>query len=159
HLNATQSALLRRGRSEYEQSIANLFAEAVSDGAFTPLDSSLATRAILGAVGEFYRWLMPEGRLGVQQITGYVRDPNLNGAATKHWVPTPRTLENPALTSDDRPIDKLVTAAARLFRARGYQNASTREIAEISGVTKGALFYHAGTKEELLVKIHDNILA
>ncbi|MGH8250039.1 MAG: TetR/AcrR family transcriptional regulator [Steroidobacteraceae bacterium] len=47
----------------------------------------------------------------------------------------------------------LVTAAAKLFRRRGYERTTTREIARALRVQSGSIFYHFRSKEELLVAV------
>jgi AcrR family transcriptional regulator len=46
---------------------------------------------------------------------------------------------------------RLIRAARELFTARGFEATTTSEIAERADVGKGTLFFHAGSKEELLV--------
>ena len=46
----------------------------------------------------------------------------------------------------------VLTAARELFDRRGYEDVSTREIAERAGVTQAAVFRHFGTKDELFVE-------
>lgn len=50
-------------------------------------------------------------------------------------------------------LERLLDAAARLFAAKGYGATSTREIAEVLGIQKASLYYHIGSKEELLYAI------
>lgn len=45
--------------------------------------------------------------------------------------------------------DSVLRGAAAVFMRRGYANASLNEIIDESGVTKGALYFHFGSKEEL----------
>ncbi|MCK7532800.1 MAG: TetR/AcrR family transcriptional regulator [Marinilabiliales bacterium] len=48
---------------------------------------------------------------------------------------------------------RLLNAAVRVFDRKGYAAASVREVAEMAGVTKPAVYYHFGSKEGLLVAI------
>ncbi|MFJ9033130.1 TetR family transcriptional regulator, partial [Streptomyces sp. NPDC102274] len=43
----------------------------------------------------------------------------------------------------------VLTAAAKIFEARGYQAATISEILTEAGVTKGALYFHFPSKEHL----------
>ena len=43
--------------------------------------------------------------------------------------------------------EKLHSAAARVFARKGYATATVREIVEMAGVTKPALYYYFGSKE------------
>jgi TetR/AcrR family transcriptional regulator len=54
---------------------------------------------------------------------------------------------------DEHVRTRLLNAAVRVFDRKGYAGASVREIAEMAGVTKPALYYHFGSKEGLLVAI------
>lgn len=45
---------------------------------------------------------------------------------------------------------RLLNAAVRVFDRKGYAGASVREVAELAGVTKPALYYHFGSKEGVL---------
>lgn len=51
--------------------------------------------------------------------------------------------------------EKILEAAEKLFAEVGYDAATTREIAEMSGVTKALIHYHFKSKEELLASILD----
>jgi AcrR family transcriptional regulator len=49
--------------------------------------------------------------------------------------------------------DRILAVALHLFAERGYPNTSLREIAEHLGVTKGALYFHFKTKEDIVTGI------
>lgn len=48
--------------------------------------------------------------------------------------------------------------SAQLIARRGYHATSTTELCEANGVGKGALYYYIGSKEQLLVAIHDRVM-
>ena len=50
----------------------------------------------------------------------------------------------------DQTRDRIVAAAARLFYNEGIRAASVDAIAEKAGVTKKTLYYHFGSKDELI---------
>jgi AcrR family transcriptional regulator len=54
---------------------------------------------------------------------------------------------------DERTRSRLIRAAVQVFDRKGYDAASVREIVELAGVTKPALYYHFGSKEGLLATI------
>ena len=51
---------------------------------------------------------------------------------------------------DEQTRARLLRAAVCVFDRKGYAAASVREIVEIAGVTKPALYYHFGSKEGVL---------
>jgi AcrR family transcriptional regulator len=56
------------------------------------------------------------------------------------------------VATQDRAIrtrHNILTAAAKVFEERGYQAATISEILATAGVTKGALYFHFQSKEEL----------
>ena len=52
----------------------------------------------------------------------------------------------------------IVAAAAELFARNGFGATSLDDIAEVLGVTKGALYYHVKNKEEILRLIYLSVL-
>jgi TetR/AcrR family transcriptional regulator, cholesterol catabolism regulator len=46
---------------------------------------------------------------------------------------------------------RIIAAARELFRTKGFDQTTTSEIAELADVGKGTLFFHARSKDELLV--------
>lgn len=59
-----------------------------------------------------------------------------------------RRAEAPAI-----PRDRILHAAARLFRERGYKGTTVRDIAEAVGILSGSLFHHFRSKDEILLDI------
>lgn len=55
--------------------------------------------------------------------------------------------------ASDIPRERILHAAARLFRERGYKSTTVRDIAEEVGILSGSLFHHFQTKEEMLLEI------
>jgi AcrR family transcriptional regulator len=53
----------------------------------------------------------------------------------------------------------LLEAAARVYARRGFDGATIDEVAEEAGFTKGAVYSHFGSKENLLVALLDEHLA
>ncbi len=58
-----------------------------------------------------------------------------------------------ASEQDARTRSRIIRAGVKVFDQKGYDAASVREIVEIAGVTKPALYYHFGSKEGLLKAI------
>lgn len=65
------------------------------------------------------------------------------------------------MTSDKQPAEKgnrpgrqaLVEAAAQLFREKGYERTTVRDLASAVGMQSGSLFYHFKTKGEILAEV------
>ena len=49
--------------------------------------------------------------------------------------------------------ERMLAAAARLFRTKGYEGTNTRELAALLGIQKASLYYHIGKKEDLLYQL------
>jgi len=63
------------------------------------------------------------------------------------------TIEVAPAEQDERTRGRLLRAAVGVFDRKGYAAASVREIVEMAGVTKPALYYHFGSKERLLTAV------
>lgn len=59
--------------------------------------------------------------------------------------------------------EDILKAASKLFAIKGYKEASMAELAKITGVAQGTIFYHYSNKEELFLSIledfKENILS
>jgi TetR/AcrR family transcriptional regulator, cholesterol catabolism regulator len=53
---------------------------------------------------------------------------------------------------------EIIDEAARLFSEKGYANTGVAELCDTVGLGKGALYYYIGSKEQLLVWIHDRVM-
>jgi AcrR family transcriptional regulator len=51
--------------------------------------------------------------------------------------------------------DALLDAAARLFASRGYRETTMRDIAAVTGMLPGSIYYHYGSKAELLLAVYE----
>ncbi len=55
-------------------------------------------------------------------------------------------------------VDKIFKAAAHLFAQKGYNGVSMREISQLTGVTKPAIYYYFRSKEEIYKKLLESAL-
>ena len=53
--------------------------------------------------------------------------------------------------------EKLVSAARRMFEARGYSEVAIDDIARAAGVTRGAIYHHFGGKQQLFKAVIEDI--
>lgn len=58
----------------------------------------------------------------------------------------------------DRRQAEVVTAAARVFAERGYDQTSVQELSEGIGLAAGGLYHYFGGKEQLLIRICDQLM-
>src|SRR5712691_3389600 len=77
-----------------------------------------------------------------------------HAAATTAVAPASRTVVADIGRAARSKLDKyerIKRAARELFRRKGFHETTTSEIATLADVAKGTVFFHAGTKESLLV--------
>lgn len=58
----------------------------------------------------------------------------------------PSQISQPA----DSTRDRILQAASSIFAEKGYHGAGVSELGEAAGIQRGALYYHIGSKEDLL---------
>ena len=68
-------------------------------------------------------------------------------------MPAPRQRSNPRNGATENRRDDLVRAAAQLFRAKGFEGTTIRDIASAVGMRSGSPFYHFANKHELLMAV------
>jgi AcrR family transcriptional regulator len=59
-------------------------------------------------------------------------------------------IEEGQVTDPASPRGKLLDCAARLFRQKGYERTTVRDIASAVGIQSGSIFHHFPTKEDIL---------
>jgi AcrR family transcriptional regulator len=59
---------------------------------------------------------------------------------------------------EDSPRGKLLSAAARLFREKGFDRTTVRDIAREVGIQSGSIFHHFATKEEILFAVMEEVI-
>lgn len=84
--------------------------------------------------------------LSVQRLTARLGDPALKRARGR-----PRKTEDER--DDGNRRHQLLTAAARLFREKGFDATSTRDIAAAVGMHSGSPFYHFKSKDAMLLAV------
>lgn len=55
--------------------------------------------------------------------------------------------------------EKILASATKLFEEKGYHSTSIKEICEKANISRGGLFYHFNSKEDILVLIHDKFIS
>jgi AcrR family transcriptional regulator len=58
-----------------------------------------------------------------------------------------------ATSGRGKTANRILVDAAVLFRARGYEKTTTREISDALGIRKASLYHHVSSKEDLLYDI------
>ena len=58
----------------------------------------------------------------------------------------------------DRRQQRVVVAAARVFAERGYDQTSVQELTEAMGLASGGLYHYFASKEQLLIRICDQLM-
>jgi AcrR family transcriptional regulator len=83
-----------------------------------------------------------------------VHTPATNAKASRQGIPA-RTRKQVQSTKpeDDGPRNELIAKSARLFRERGYEKTTVRDIAAAVGMQAGSWFYHFKSKQEILVAV------
>lgn len=64
----------------------------------------------------------------------------------------------PATWMDDSPRGRLLAAAAHLFRTKGFERTTVRDLAQAVGIQSGSIFHHFKTKEEILRCVMEEVI-
>jgi AcrR family transcriptional regulator len=59
---------------------------------------------------------------------------------------------------DDSPRGRVLRAAAHLFRSKGYERTTVRDLAAVVGIQSGSLFHHFKTKEDILLAVMEEAI-
>lgn len=158
---AKQSVVARR--DGFETRLRELLAAGRDSGEFdSGVDVDVTSAGIFGALASTYQWYTAAGSLPAAKLTDMLAGLVMTGLRAT-GPGTPRAVRFDPLGVDldgaapgTRTPQKALDAAVELFARKGYAETSTKEIADLAGMTKSALFYHIGSKEDLLYAIqHD----
>ena len=59
---------------------------------------------------------------------------------------------------DDTPRGRLLAAAAHLFRSKGFERTTVRDLAQVVGIQSGSIFHHFKSKEEILRCVMEEVI-
>ncbi len=59
---------------------------------------------------------------------------------------------------DDTPRGRLLAAAAHLFRTKGFERTTVRDLAQVVGIQSGSIFHHFKSKEEILRCVMEEVI-
>ncbi|HSY14868.1 MAG TPA: TetR family transcriptional regulator [Jatrophihabitantaceae bacterium] len=163
-----------RRRDEFEAYVRRMIQKGVDSGRFDVADVAVAGSAVLGALNGIRRWddetiAALKGKLP-EWVAAVLLEGLLRTASPKRQRVSPSELELPepfanspsSSSRDDWAVNEVLaevtTQAARLFHRVGYPRLSTTEIADAAGISKPALYYYIGRKEELLYRVMRGVL-
>ncbi|PWT98848.1 MAG: hypothetical protein C5B51_28445 [Terriglobia bacterium] len=119
--------------------------------------------ALLNILNWAVLWFRGNQALNADQLADLSAMIYLEGAAlpvvrSRIQLPDLETLPKKGARKNSRgsrqtTSERLLNAAAALFATHGYAATSTRQIAALLGIRKASLYYHIGSKEELLYAI------
>lgn len=67
--------------------------------------------------------------------------------------------DNPSIHGiDNSPRGRLLSAAAQLFRTKGFDRTTVRDIAAAVGIQSGSIFHHFKTKEDILFAVMEEVI-
>ena len=153
-------------RRKYADLVRSVLEEAQAAGKIrTDIPSRYLYLALLNILNWAVIWYRREQALTADQLADVFWPIYLHGALAgparvalelpnlDHHRRRPAKSARPSKAARKLTSEKLLAAAASLFAARGYGATSTREIAAALGIQKASLYYHIGSKEELLYGI------
>lgn len=124
---------------------------------------ALMRRFVLGALNWTVEWFDPS-RASLSELTARITELVLDGISSDEWreapvdapFPRPRSCpETEALSKVGRTREAILRSAARLLRDRGYTAATLRAIAVAADLKAGSIYYHFGSKTEILDEVLD----
>lgn len=167
------ASLHDRHREQIESEYVRLFRRlrdylrsAREDGSLRPVETTSATRAILGAMDWLFYWLHQIDRAEVEGTARMAWQILLRGlyAGADTYVPQPLT----STTDPSKPArgfdreeqhrqkqEAFYKTGTWFFNKAGFNGASLDDIAEHLNVSKGAFYYHIRNKEDLLYACYE----
>jgi TetR/AcrR family transcriptional regulator, cholesterol catabolism regulator len=122
---------------------------------------TLVSQFILGAMNWTAEWYDSE-RYPVSLLSERLSKLLLDGMCTKRGGTVRKSVESLDLTDGLEPAGKaertrhqILRTAARILRESGYKAATIRRVASEAGLEAGSVYYHFGSKEEILDEVLD----
>jgi AcrR family transcriptional regulator len=100
----------------------------------------------------------PPAKRPAPATNGSAPRPGAEPAATRKPAQKARAGRRPASAPGpphEATRDQILTHAARLFRHHGYAATTLRQIADAAGIKAGSIYYHFGSKDEILGVVLD----
>lgn len=153
-------------RDAFEERVREIIRAGKASGTFRECDVEVVSAGMLGALANIYRWYSPAGKLGIRDLSSLMSRLLLTGL-TEAERQAARDADDgrrragrvePDVPPPTTAPETVLTAAVKLFATQGYLETNTREIADAAGVTQSGLFYHIGSKEELLYAIQHRFI-
>ncbi|MEQ8731906.1 TetR family transcriptional regulator [Roseitalea porphyridii] len=120
---------------------------------------TLVSQFILGAMNWTAEWYDSE-RYPVSLLSERLSKLLLDGMCTKRGGTVRKSVEPFDLTDGLEPAGKaertryqILRTAARILRENGYKAATMRRVASEAGLEAGSVYYHFGSKEEILDEV------
>lgn len=118
---------------------------------------------VLGALNWTVEWFDAEKYsvdIMADQVAKIVLDGIVTGGASElntaaSFLPKPPAMPKVPLKKSDYTRESILLASAGLFRQQGYTAATLREIAKAANVKAGSVYYHFGSKDEILDEVLD----
>jgi AcrR family transcriptional regulator len=129
------------------------------------VDLSAVRMLMLGGLNSTTEWYHPGRGLAADELGGQFATMFLDGLATRRGAPKRVTLPetvSPADEATPRPPGeprraatraKILDAAAKIFRERGYAGTRLTDIAAAAGMQAGSLYYHFESREDLVAEL------
>jgi TetR/AcrR family transcriptional regulator, cholesterol catabolism regulator len=161
---------------EYGRYWRDLFERAQGAGVLREgLNLSVCRLLVLGGLNSTTAWFQPGRgtvRFNLPQLEALVSSVFLEGIATEKGRARQSdehryAMSRNALSSRAEPAStpatkaeatraRVLDAAAQVFRTSGYAEAKLSDIASLAGLQTGSLYYHFGSREEMVIElIHD----
>ncbi|MCR5860449.1 TetR/AcrR family transcriptional regulator [Mesorhizobium sp. J428] len=122
---------------------------------------TLVSQFILGAMNWTAEWCDSE-RYPVSLLSERLSKLLLDGMCTKRGGTVRKSVESLDLTDGLEPAGKaertrhqILRTAAQILRESGYKAATIRRVASEAGLEAGSVYYHFGSKEEILDEVLD----
>jgi TetR/AcrR family transcriptional regulator, cholesterol catabolism regulator len=150
--------------TRYRELARSAIAAAQASGAVRPdIDARYLTLSLWNLMSWTLLWFRDGGDFTADQVADHMLDLWLRGAARDRAQAFDATPLNPAPDTgrealaapapSGRTADRVLDVAASLFRTKGYDATTAREIAAVLGIQKASLYHHTRGKGHLLHQV------